>query len=102
GGLTEAEAESLERRLVPIPEPAAAEPDVPVGELLGVVRDGQGRLCAVEAVHLLADLGDSALQAGDGPAVELGGLIGIAGGPLRLVGALARLAGGGACVRGPE
>ena len=67
----QAVAQGGEGGLVAVPEAAAVEPQVPVGELLAVVGDHAGGRGAVEAVHLLADLGDRPLQAGERPAVEL-------------------------------
>ncbi len=101
-GLAEAEAKGLERRQVPVPEAPPAEPHVPVGELLGVAGDRARGRGAVEAVHLLADLGDRVLQPRDGPAVELGDLGVIAGRPPGHVGQLARLESGGIGVGHPE
>ena len=70
-GLQQAVAQGREGGAVAVPEAAAREPHVPVGELLDELGDRLAGGGAVEVVHALADGLDGRLQPGERPAVEV-------------------------------
>ena len=69
--LQQAVAQGRERGPVALPEAAAREPHVPVGELLDVLGDRPAGGGAVEVVHALAHGRDRRLQPRERPAIEV-------------------------------